>query len=89
MSYTLGLNINHADTSACIFNNFNLLAAAEEERFTRKKHEMSFPSNAIKFCLKKANINISQVDYVCINSKPLSSIQKKILESRIGTVAKI
>ena len=78
MSYTLGLNINHADTSACIFNDFNLLAAAEEERFTRKKHEMSFPSNAIKFCLKKANINISQVDYVCINSKPLSSIQKKI-----------
>ena len=78
MSYTLGLNINHADTSACIFNNFNLVAAAEEERFTRKKHEMSFPSNAIRFCLTKANINISQVDYVSINSRPLSSIQKKI-----------
>jgi carbamoyltransferase len=78
LSYILGLNINHADTSACIFNNFNLVAAAEEERFTRKKHEMSFPSNAIRFCLTKANINISQVDYVSINSKPLSSIQKKI-----------
>lgn len=78
MSYTLGLNINHADTSACIFNNFNLVAAAEEERFTRKKHEMSFPSNAIRFCLTKANINISQVDHVSINSNPLSSIQKKI-----------
>jgi len=78
LSYILGLNINHADTSACIFNNFDLVAAAEEERFTRKKHEMSFPSNAIRFCLTKANINISQVNYVCINSKPLSSIQKKI-----------
>jgi carbamoyltransferase len=78
LSYTLGLNINHADTSACIFNNFNLVAAAEEERFTRKKHEMSFPSNAIRFCLTKANINISQVDHVSINSNPLSSIQKKI-----------
>jgi carbamoyltransferase len=77
LSYTLGLNINHADTSACIFNNFNLVAAAEEERFTRKKHEMSFPSNAIRFCLTKANINISQVDYVSINSKPLTAIQKK------------
>ena len=70
MTYILGLNINHADTSASIFENSNLIAAAEEERFTRKKHEMSFPINAISFCLKKAKLNISQVDYVTINSKP-------------------
>ena len=76
--YILGLNINHADTSASIFKNFSLIAAVEEERFTRIKHDISFPSNAIKFCLAKANINISQVDYVTINSKPLSSIQKKL-----------
>ncbi len=78
MTYVLGLNINHADTSASIFEDRNLIAAAEEERFTRKKHEMSFPINAISFCLKKAKINISQVDYVTINSKPLNSIEKKI-----------
>ena len=77
MTYILGLNINHADTSASIFENCNLIAAAEEERFTREKHEIRFPSNAIRFCLTKANINISQVDYVTINSKPLSSIHKK------------
>ena len=79
MTYILGLNVNHADTSACIFENYNLIAAAEEERFTRKKHEMGFPRNAISFCLNKAAINISQVDYVAINSKPLSSLEKKIL----------
>ena len=76
--YTLGLNINHADTSACIFENSNLIAAVEEERFTREKHEMRFPNNAIRYCLTRANINISQVKYVTINSKPLGSIGKKI-----------
>jgi len=78
LTYILGLNINHADTSASIFENRNLIAAAEEERFTRVKHEMRFPINAISFCLKKANLNISQVDYVTINSKPLNSVEKKI-----------
>ena len=71
MTYILGLNINHADTSAAIFNDSNLIAAAEEERFTRVKHEINFPLNAIRFCLAKAKINISQVNYITLNSKRL------------------
>ena len=77
MTYILGLNINHADTSAAIFNDLNLIAAAEEERFTRVKHEINFPLNAIRFCLAKAKINISQVNYITLNSRPLNSILRK------------
>jgi carbamoyltransferase len=79
LTYILGLNINHADTAACLFKNNELLSAVEEERFTRVKHYSLFPFNSIKFCLSKANINISQLDYITINSNPFSSISKKII----------
>jgi len=77
LTYILGLNINHADTSAAIFNDTKLIAAVEEERFTRIKHEINFPLNAIRFCLSKAKINISQVNYITLNSRPLNSIFRK------------
>jgi len=79
LTYILGLNINHADTSAAIFNNSNLIAAAEEERFTRVKHDINFPLNAIKFCLAKAKIDISRVNYITLNSKPLNFILRKLV----------
>ena len=47
----LGLNINHADTSACIIVNGKIIAAIEEERFVRKKHYAGFPLNSIESCL--------------------------------------
>jgi carbamoyltransferase len=76
--YILGLNINHADTSASIFENNNLIAAVEEERFTRVKHYAEFPFNSIRYCLSEAKINISQVDIVTINSNPFHSSLRKI-----------
>ena len=76
--YTLGLNFLHSDSSACIFKNNELIAASEEERFTRVKHTSQFPLNSIKYCLKEANINISSLDLVTINSNPYSAIFKKI-----------
>jgi len=76
--YILGLNINHADTSAAIFKDNNLIAAAEEERFVRVKHYSKFPFNSIKYCLSEAKINMSQVNVVTINSNPLKSFFKKI-----------
>lgn len=79
MTYILGLNINHADTSAAIFNDSNLIAAAEEERFTRVKHDINFPFNAIKFCLEKAKIDISRVNYITLNSRPLNFILRKLI----------
>ena len=49
--YVLGINAYHADASACILKNENLIAAAEEERFGRVKHQAGFPIKAIEFCL--------------------------------------
>ena len=77
--YILGINFLHSDTSACIFKNQTLIAAAEEERFTRIKHTSLFPKNSINFCLKQANIKLSELDVVTINSNPLSSNFKKFL----------
>ena len=77
--YTLGLNFLHSDSSACIFKDNVLIAASEEERFTRAKHTSVFPKQSIIYCLKEANINISNVDIVTINSNPFSGLSKKII----------
>ena len=75
--YTLGLNFLHSDSSACIFENGLLVAAAEEERFTRTKHTTIFPYQSIKFCLKKINLDISRVNFITVNTNPLSSLWHK------------
>ena len=49
----IGLNIFHADTSACLIVNNEIVAAAEEERFVRIKHYSGFPKNSIEYCLKR------------------------------------
>jgi len=75
----LGLNAYHGDASACIFKDDIILAAAEEERFSRVKHAAGFPINAIKFCLDTAGISIDQVDHITINRNPRQKIIKKLL----------
>ena len=74
----LGLNAYHGDSSACIVIDGKLIAAAEEERFTRIKHWAGFPALAIQYCLEEANIKISDVDHVAINSDPKAAFVKKI-----------
>ena len=76
--YVLGLNFLHSDTSACIFKNGHLISAAEEERFLRIKHAANFPFNSIKFCLDEAEIKISDVNIITINTNPFSSFGRKI-----------
>jgi len=73
----LGLNAYHADSSAAIFVNGEMIAAAEEERFRRIKHWAGFPSEAIKFCLKEVGISIAEVDYICIGRDPNAKVWKK------------
>lgn len=79
--YILGINAYHGDSSASIHKNGELIAATEEERLRRIKHWAGFPSEAIKFCLKEANINISEVDFITISRDPSANIQKKIFHS--------
>lgn len=74
----LGINAFHADSSACIFNNGKLIAAAEEERFKRIKHWAGFPIESILFCLNEANIKLDEVDYICIGRDPYAKLFHKI-----------
>ncbi|MEH6679303.1 MAG: carbamoyltransferase C-terminal domain-containing protein [Sediminicola sp.] len=73
----LGLNTHHADSSAAIFIDGILIAATEEERFTRIKHWAGFPEQAIRFCLKEANVTLDQVDHITIGRDPMAKMFNK------------
>ena len=75
----LGINAYHGDASACIFIDNELVAAAEEERFTRIKHSAGFPYNAIKFCLDFCKVKLSDVNHIAINRNPKQKIISKLI----------
>ena len=81
MSIIIGINAYHGDSSACIVKDGILIAAVEEERFRRIKHWAGFPSKSIEYCLNYANVDISDVDIISINSNPTSNLLSKILFS--------
>ena len=72
----LGISCYFHDASAALINDGQLIAAAEEERFTRIKHDYSYPTNAIEFCLKKASIDASDIDYVVFFEKPFTKFER-------------
>lgn len=72
----LGISCYFHDASAALISDGHLLAAAEEERFTRIKHDYSYPTNAIEFCLKKASIDASDIDYVVFFEKPFTKFER-------------
>lgn len=78
MTYLLGLNAYHGDSSACLVKDGALLAAAEEERFRRIKHWAGFPSEAIRYCLAGADIRLGDVDIVAINQDTGANLWKKV-----------
>jgi len=65
----LGISAFYHDSAACLVRDGEIIAAAQEERFTRKKHDASFPKEAIKFCLEHAGIGVSDLDYVTYYEK--------------------
>ena len=71
MKYILGISCFFHDSAACLVCNDEIIAAAEEERFTRKKHDNSFPENSIKFCLDKAKIKSIDLDAVVFYENPI------------------
>jgi carbamoyltransferase len=76
--HILGLNAYHADSSAAIFRDGAMIAATEEERFTRIKHWAGFPARAIQFCLKEAGISLHEVDYITIGRDPHAKFGQKL-----------
>jgi len=75
---TLGINSNHADSSACLFVNNKLEFGIEEERINRIKHWSGLPIKSIKECLDYANIELENIDHLTINTNPKSNLTKKI-----------
>ena len=83
----LGISCYFHDSSAVIVQDGNLICAAEEERFSRKKHDFGFPEKAIEFCLEKSGIKASEIDYVVFFEKPFLKFER-ILKSVISTFPK-
>jgi carbamoyltransferase len=82
--YVLGLSCFYHDAGAALVKDGVLVAAAEEERFSRKKHDAEFPSLAVKYCLEQAGITIDQVDHIGFYEKPIVKFQR-ILETCLAT----
>ncbi|HEY5132596.1 MAG TPA: carbamoyltransferase [Candidatus Krumholzibacteriaceae bacterium] len=79
----LGISCFYHDSAATLVRDGEILAAAQEERFTRRKHDMGFPKHAIKFCLDYGNITANDLDYVAFYDKPLLKFER-ILEMYIA-----
>jgi carbamoyltransferase len=80
--YILGVSAYYHDSAACLVRDGEIVAAAQEERFTRKKHDQDFPANAVEFCLKRAGIKGSDLDFVAFYDKPLLKFER-LLETYI------
>mgnify|MGYP006289027329 CR=1 FL=1 len=72
----LGISAFYHDSAAAIIDNDKILAAAQEERFTRKKHDKSFPVNAVKYCLEHSGFDIDELDAVVFYDKPLLKFER-------------
>jgi carbamoyltransferase len=72
----LGISALYHDSAAALIENGNIIAAAQEERFTRKKHDSRFPTNAINYCLDEGGIKIGDVDYVVFYDKPFLKFER-------------
>ena len=76
----LGLNIFHAESSACLIKDGKIVASCEEERFTYIKNFAGFPLNAIQYCLKTGGLgSINDVDYISVNSNPYYNLKEKLI----------
>ncbi len=83
MRYILGISALYHDSAAALLADGEIIAAAQEERFTRKRHDAAFPVQAIGYCLREAGIGIADVDYVCFYDKPLKKFDR-LIETYLG-----
>ena len=81
--YILGISAYYHDSAACIIKDGKILAAAQEERFTRKKHDQNFPINAINYCLMESGIESNGLDLVTFYDKPFLKFER-ILETYLS-----
>ena len=87
MTSILGISAFYHDSAAALIINGKIIAAAQEERFTRKKHDSSYPFNAIEFVLYKANLKLSEVDHIVFYEKPFLKFER-LLETYVAFAPK-
>ena len=83
MTAILGISAFYHDSAACILKDGKIVAAAQEERFTRKKHDPSYPKNAVEFVLKYSKLNLSEVDKIVFFEKPFLKFER-LLETYVA-----
>ena len=83
MTSILGISAFYHDSAAAIIVDGEIIGAAQEERFTRKKHDASYPKNAINYVLKEAGLKLNDVDYVVFYEKPFLKFER-LLETYVG-----
>ncbi|MDP3160708.1 MAG: carbamoyltransferase N-terminal domain-containing protein, partial [Reyranella sp.] len=79
----LGISAYYHDSAAALIEDGHLVAAAQEERFTRKKHDANFPEKAVEYCLGRSGIKLADVDYVAFYDKPFLKFER-LLETYLA-----
>ena len=87
MTSILGISAFYHDSAACILKDGKIIAAAQEERFSRKKHDPSYPKNAIEFVLEYSNLKLSEVDQIVFFEKPFLKFER-LLETYVAFAPK-
>lgn len=87
MTSLLGISAFYHDSAAALIRDGKILAAAQEERFTRKKHDETFPNHAVAFCLQKTGLEPGEVDYIVFYEKPWIKFER-LLETYLGFAPK-
>ena len=83
----LGISAFYHDSAAALLKDGKIIAAAQEERFTRIKHDSSYPFYAVDYVLKEAKLNLSQVDYIVFHEKPFLKFER-LLETYVAFAPK-
>jgi len=81
----LGISAYYHDSAAALVVDGDIVAAAQEERFSRKKHDAGFPAHAIAYCLREAGLSLAEIDYVVFYDKPLIKFER-LLETYLAFV---
>ncbi len=79
----IGFSAYYHDSAVALISNGEIISAVQEERFTRKKHDSSFPANALKYCLNNSNLTLKDIDYIVYYEKPLLTFER-LLETYLG-----
>src|SRR5438876_10137398 len=76
MTDILGISAFYHDSAACLLRDGEIVAAAQEERFTRKKHDAGFPENAVRYCLREGQISLEDLQHVAFYDKPFLKFER-------------